>query len=812
MGFSSGSRIGRDLVWLAGCAIVCCAVLLWLVAVRGIGTVGEFAAQVNAQNIHSLATQYIGRTVEESALRYDTIARSAQALAEAAAIQAARSLDVRHAVGSAPERLTLDETRGVYNSAQDAAVTCLYWGAPENLPQARERLGALASVDSILVQATRRLPGVKSAWVMLDDGSARFAPVGTLFADVPHPGDYDFRKLTSYSLALPDVNPDGNSVWSEVYRDTADHGAYVVTVVAPVISSSGAFLGAAGVDFSLDLLVDDIRGLSHRPGEFSFLLDGQGRVVVMPIGHASVLGLSPEVGAAGTPQDADLNHCDEPAMRTAAQEMILGRSGVRTVNLGGKDYLLGFHPLPSTKWSFATVVPCASILSSVSVTRAAMSNTVGTARVTHTLLAVGVGGMMFFILTGFVRRRVLTPVRKLVDATEAVGAGRLEHRLEGFRDDEFGQLARAFNSMTFEIAKNRDALAQAESSYRSIFENAVEGIFQTDLSGRLLSANPALATMLGYASTEQILTEVSDVGQQVYADPKMREEFILRVVEGMEPFVFEAQLMRRDGTRFWARWQGKSTRDDTGAVVCFTGLLENVTERRNAQERIHALNKELLMAQEHERKLLALHLHDNIAQNLSYLKIQSRIMAERASGGDSSLHEEFARVLSETIDAVRNMAYELRPSGLDELGLVRTLELFCSEFEQRYGVPVSFSAAGMESVPVAPEVQINIFRIVQESLRNVARHSRASKASVKLVASHPNLIVRIRDDGVGFDPERQQENAVRSRRMGVQGLKERARLMDGELQIVSRPGKGTAISLEVPIDRAWDDATMPRSL
>ncbi|NJB68891.1 PAS domain S-box-containing protein [Desulfobaculum xiamenense] len=809
---SKGPRfsVGRDILLIVTVAIASAAVALWLVSARGIGDVGEFAASVNERNIGMLASQYLARSVRERAERYDVLFRSAQGQVESAAGMAALLLaraDADAATSSALDTFAYDAHKGIFHNGAASRVSCAYWGGPILDSGIRDRIATLSLLDPLLESATLRLPCVAGAWILLESGILRYSPNIQLAERMPPVANFDYRDDHCYRIAHPDANPKGRTVWSEPYVDTVGQGL-VVTVASPIHAGNGAFLGVAGMEFSLDGMVAEILRSSANWDDFGLLVDAAGRVLGVSSGRADLLGLDverPQTLVPGAPLNVWLAQSHEPDVRAIAQDLRTPGSGVRTIVLRGERHLVAFHHMASTGWNYATVVPEATLLSSVTVTRAAMAETVRAALARHLLLAVGVGALTLALLLVFVGRRVLAPVRRLSAATKAVAAGDLESRITGFRDDEFGQLAQAFNAMTRDLGRSRDMLARAEAGYRSIFENAVEGIYQTSADGRFLSANPALANILGYDSPEQLVREVNHVGLQIYVDPADRDCFLERMRSGADFFCFEARLRRRDGAHIWARWHGRSILGPDGEIESFTGLLEDVTERRMAEERIHALNRELLLAQEHERKLVALHLHDNVAQNLSFLKIQALLIAESADGSDCDM-DDFLRVLSETIDAVRNMAYELRPSGLDELGLARALELYCNEFAERSDVEVDFSAAGIEETGITSEMSIHSFRIVQEALRNVERHSGAGRVQVKLVASHPNLIMRIRDDGCGFDAEAQLKVAARSRRMGLQGMRERARLMGGDLRIVAGTGRGTSIVVECPLSGAWAPA------
>jgi signal transduction histidine kinase len=132
------------------------------------------------------------------------------------------------------------------------------------------------------------------------------------------------------------------------------------------------------------------------------------------------------------------------------------------------------------------------------------------------------------------------------------------------------------------------------------------------------------------------------------------------------------------------------------------------------------------------------------------------------------------------------------------LGLIRTIFHYCEDFCSRNELQVEFACAGMENLDLRPDVGINIYRIIQEALSNIKKHAQASTVTVRLVYSHPNIMLRIEDNGKGFDVEQRLEKALAEKRMGLQSMKERVALLNGLLRLRSKHGKGTLISIQIP--------------
>jgi signal transduction histidine kinase len=229
----------------------------------------------------------------------------------------------------------------------------------------------------------------------------------------------------------------------------------------------------------------------------------------------------------------------------------------------------------------------------------------------------------------------------------------------------------------------------------------------------------------------------------------------------------------------------------------------DVTQRKLAQDRVQVLTHQLIKAQENERLRISRDLHDHIAQDLSTLKIGLETLL---AAKPSMLKEKISTlsdILQRSIASVRNMAYDLRPPGLDQLGLVKTLYLYCEDFSKSNGLEIDFAAAGVDELDLEYETQINIYRLIQEALNNIKKHADANEATIRLVASSPDIVIRIKDNGKGFDVGGRQKEALKEKRMGLQSMLERVRLLEGRFTIHSRPEKGTTILIEIPMGESF---------
>jgi PAS domain S-box-containing protein len=236
--------------------------------------------------------------------------------------------------------------------------------------------------------------------------------------------------------------------------------------------------------------------------------------------------------------------------------------------------------------------------------------------------------------------------------------------------------------------------------------------------------------------------------------------------------------------------------DESGAISGVCGILNDITAVKKAQTQLRRLSGSIMANQEKERSAIARELHDELGQVLTALRMDSVWMYERLKTKDPKAAERaltMCRLIDKNIEDVRGMAFRLRPGVLDDLGLVDALEWYTSDFERRTEIACVFEH---ENVPRLNEtVSTAAYRIAQEALTNIARHAGAGRVKVSLRSSNGLLTLAVVDDGQGFDALHLSE----SEGLGVAGMRERATLVGGSLDVKSRTQKGTRVNLKVPI-------------
>jgi len=236
-----------------------------------------------------------------------------------------------------------------------------------------------------------------------------------------------------------------------------------------------------------------------------------------------------------------------------------------------------------------------------------------------------------------------------------------------------------------------------------------------------------------------------------------------------------------------------------GVVIENARLWEELHKK---ETRLKKLLNSVVNAQEEERQRISRELHDEMGQNLTSLLIGLRILehADNCSEKETVI-SGMSRTVTGMISSIHDLALELRPASLDDLGLIPALTQYFSECADRIGIEVDYQVVGESEHRLSHEADITVYRIVQESLTNVARHSKASKANVILNLGGKSFMVIIEDNGIGFNPQTVNADPAMVKHIGLYGMEERAALVGGNFIVESTPGAGTSIFVEIPWDQ-----------
>ena len=233
-------------------------------------------------------------------------------------------------------------------------------------------------------------------------------------------------------------------------------------------------------------------------------------------------------------------------------------------------------------------------------------------------------------------------------------------------------------------------------------------------------------------------------------------------------------------------------------------VVTDMTAARRNEEMLRTLTHRIVQAQEAERRNVALELHDNITQLLCAVLVRSQTLAEKLPARDQPLKQEAIKLrelLGETANEVERISRGLRPSVLDELGLVAVLRDTSTEFAERTGVAVKLDCVELKA-RLPGDIELTLYRILQEALKNVVKHARARHVTVSLKQAGGGVELAIRDDGVGFDPDRQPARKNEKSGLGLLSMRERATYVGGTLKITSARRSGTKIEARIPVSPA----------
>lgn len=401
------------------------------------------------------------------------------------------------------------------------------------------------------------------------------------------------------------------------------------------------------------------------------------------------------------------------------------------------------------------------------------------------------------VIVGAVELTLDITKRKQTEEALQKAHDELEHRVRE-RTAELLKTNEQLKREIHEREKIENALRESEGTLKAILAASPVGIGLVR-NRNLDWANTAMYRILGYHAGSLL----GEDGKRLYLDDKEWDRVGRRLftrVDAESIGQTETRWITKEGAVIDCYLQSSPLDpNDRGRGHIVAAM--DITDRKRAEERIHALTHELMKAQENERQRISLYLHDDVAQNLSTLKIGLETIFDDPQASPPALRQkaaELSQILQAAISAVRDLAYDQRPPSLDQLGLIQAVFQYCEAFSEEQGIKVDFQSAGMDNLTLDFDTEISFYRLIQEALTNVRKHAEARQVIIRLVAAHPHIILRIEDDGKGFDVQRRSVRALDEKRMGLQSLEERVHLLNGKLRIQSRLGEGTNIFVEVP--------------
>lgn len=391
--------------------------------------------------------------------------------------------------------------------------------------------------------------------------------------------------------------------------------------------------------------------------------------------------------------------------------------------------------------------------------------------------------------------------------------------------------------VTFDVTERRqyeENLRRSEEWLRAIFEASRDGIIVED-EEIIIYVNSAYTLLFGYDSPDELVGKHISVVLPPEEADRMLGYGKCRVRGDIAPHIYEFKGKRKDGTLIEVE-ASVSTSIISGNAYITTAIRDirarklvekelqkarekleepvqertaelakanqslqaEIRERKQAEAIREGLLRQLVIAQEEERRHLSHELHDQMGQHLTALMLGLESLKSSSDERTPEKLKHLQQIADELGSQVHHLAFELRPTALDDIGLCATLSNYLAEWSKRYNIEVDFHSVGLNGQRLPSHIETTIYRIVQESLTNVLKHAQARRISMILEYRNNHVLTIIEDDGCGFDAEGMAATSVK-RQLGLLGMKERVRLAGGTVNIESTSGNGTTIFARIPI-------------
>ncbi len=355
------------------------------------------------------------------------------------------------------------------------------------------------------------------------------------------------------------------------------------------------------------------------------------------------------------------------------------------------------------------------------------------------------------------------------------------------------------------------ALRDSEQRFRSYFDLAAVGFSITGRDRRILAVNDEYCRILGYSREELLqktwaeLTHPEDLFEN-------DEKFNLVMAGKTDAYTLEKRFLRKDGQIIHGTVSARCIRRPDGSPDYFVSLLLDITDRHQAvlreQQARQEFTQQLIASQEAERQRIAAELHDSLGQNLSVIKNRAQLALQHPGLSSDAARqlEAIERVVAEAIAETRSLAHNLRPLHVEQAGLTDSLGVLIREVSQSSDIHFARRLENVDDL-FTGSAATNVYRIVQEALNNLIKHSRAREAAVTLERDVRSVRLRVADDGVGFDI-----GGARARGgLGLSNIKERVNMLGGTLTLQSAPGQGTQLTVELPVADGSGEPTVDKT-
>ncbi len=407
------------------------------------------------------------------------------------------------------------------------------------------------------------------------------------------------------------------------------------------------------------------------------------------------------------------------------------------------------------------------------------------------------GWVLSYLLASFIS----FPIKKITEATRHVANGDLTTRIVVRRRDEIGDLAGAFNKMTLDLCDT----TVSKDYFDNIIRSMNDTLIVVDPEGRIRSVNRAACRLLEYEADE---LSGRDIDVIIAPDaPGAGLSRCRKAMTGAAIVNQQIDYVTRTGKRVPVDFSAAVLRNKKGELEGAVCIARDVSEREEAEQalreserRLRYLYSRLLTAQEEERRRLSIELHDELGQSLMVLNLRLRSIRDNLQSGQEDLREEcdgMRAYIKEVAENVRRLSRDLSPSMLEDLGLWAAVRRLTESFGEHTGIECLVELTDALR-PFSKEEEIIVYRIIQECLTNIAKHAGATRVSLTCGLSDGSVLLQIEDNGKGFDVQEAFLKNPGARGLGLPALHERARMLGGSMNVLSREATGTRITFSIP--------------
>jgi len=357
----------------------------------------------------------------------------------------------------------------------------------------------------------------------------------------------------------------------------------------------------------------------------------------------------------------------------------------------------------------------------------------------------------------------------------------------------------------------KNVLRGRESLYRLLAENVSDVIWVSDLKANLVYISPSVARQIGY-TPDEIMSHPLTVTTKRHLRQAIQKALSYvgpeRHRRGDSARPFRMAVTRKDGAVVWTETYMSVLQDRKGQSVGIVGAVRDITERKtyeqaleHSESQLRLLSQRVLQVQEDERARIARDLHDQLGQELVYLRMRAQSLAE-GTADSSDAHEalvELVSLIDQTRSTSHRIAESVSPPIVDDMGLVRAVRLCAGEFSKHSSI-ACYVDISVDNPGVPKEVATAAYRILQEALTNVSKHAQASEVHVSIGKTRKTLVLRISDNGVGLDGMVPDKSSL-----GLVGMRERARLAGGSVRVTNRRSGGAQVVARLPLDGSRAD-------